>query len=34
MKVEITTSKRYGNYLKKHLQIEHPKTRGKIKTRR
>lgn len=31
MKVEITASKKYGTWLKKHLEKEHPKTKGKIK---
>ena len=30
-KVVITTTKKYGEYLVKHLQKEHPKTKGKIK---
>jgi hypothetical protein len=33
MKVIIQTTKKYGNYLSKHLQKEHPKTKGKIKVR-
>jgi hypothetical protein len=33
VKVVITTSKKYGHYLAKHLQEEHPKTKGKIKIR-
>jgi len=33
MKVIIDTSKKYGNYLSKHLQKEHPKTKGKISVR-
>lgn len=34
MKLTIKTSKKYGKYLSKHLQKEHPKTKGKIKIRR
>lgn len=34
MKVIIKTNKKYGNYLSKHLQKEHPKTKGKIKIRK
>jgi len=34
MKLVIKTSKGYGNWLSKHLQKEHPKTKGKIKIRR
>ncbi len=30
--IEIKGSKKYLKYLKKHLQIEHPKTIGKIET--
>lgn len=30
-KVSIKTTKKYGKYLEKHLQKEHPKTKGKIK---
>jgi len=33
-KVVITTSRKYANYLSKHLQKEHPKTKGHIKVRR
>lgn len=34
MKLVIKTSKDYGNWLCKHLQKEHPKTKGKIKIRK
>jgi len=34
MKVVIKTSRKYGNYLAKHLAKEHPKTSGKIKLRK
>lgn len=34
MKVTIITSRKYGSYLKKHLEKEHPKTKGKIKLRK
>jgi len=34
MKVIINTTKKYGNYLKEHLQKEHPKTKGHIKVRK
>lgn len=34
MKLVIRTSKRYGTWLKGHLEKEHPKTKGKIKVRR
>jgi hypothetical protein len=34
MKVIIKTSKKYGTWLKKHLEKEHPKTKHKIKLRR
>lgn len=30
VKVVINTSKKYGSYLAKHLQKEHPKTKGKV----
>lgn len=33
-KLEITGSKRYLNRLKKHLGIEHPKTKGKSHVKR
>ena len=33
MKVVIKTNKKYAKYLSKHLQKEHPKTKGKIKLR-
>lgn len=33
MKVVITVSKKYGKWLKGHLEREHPKTKGKIKCR-
>jgi len=33
MKLTIKTSKKYGTWLKKHLEKEHPKTKGKIKIR-
>lgn len=29
--LKIKVSKKYGRWLSKHLQKEHPKTRGKIK---
>lgn len=31
MKLVIKTNKKYGRWLSKHLQKEHPKTKGKIK---
>jgi hypothetical protein len=31
MKLVIKTSEKYGNWLSKHLEKEHPKTKGKIK---
>ena len=34
MKLTITTSKRYGTWLAKHLAKEHPKTRGRIMVRK
>lgn len=34
MRVIINTNKRHAKYLKKHLQSEHPKTKGRIKVRR
>lgn len=30
MKLVINTSRKYGTYLKEHLQQEHPKTKGRI----
>jgi hypothetical protein len=33
-KVIIKTDRKYADYLSKHLQKEHPKTKGKIKVRR
>ena len=30
-RVVIETSKKYAEYLKKHLPKEHPKTKGKIR---
>lgn len=33
-KVVIETSKKYAKYLSKHLQEEHPKTKGKVKVKR
>jgi hypothetical protein len=30
----INGSKKYVTYLAKHLQKEHPKTKGKVKVRR
>jgi len=33
-KVVIKTSIKYAKYLSKHLQKEHPKTKGKIKVRK
>lgn len=33
-RVIIRTSKKYGEYLSKHLQKEHPKTKGKITLRK
>jgi hypothetical protein len=32
-KVIIHVSKKYGRYLKEHLEEEHPKTKGNIKLR-
>jgi len=32
-KLIITTSVKYGGWLKKHLEREHPKTKGNIKIR-
>jgi len=32
--VVIKANKKYAEYLAKHLQKEHPKTKGKIKIRR
>jgi hypothetical protein len=29
--VKIKTNKKYGEYLSKHLQKEHPTTKGKVK---
>ena len=29
--VKIKTTKKYANYLAAHLQVEHRKTKGKIK---
>ena len=29
--IEIRVSKKYALWLKRHLEEEHPKTRGKIK---
>jgi predicted secreted acid phosphatase len=34
MKVIISTNKKYGTWLKKHLEKEHKKTKGKIKLRK
>lgn len=34
MKVVIKTTKKYGTWLKKHLEKEHRKTKGHIKIRR
>jgi hypothetical protein len=34
MKVIIKTTKKYGEYLSKHLQKEHPKTKGHINLRK
>lgn len=34
MKIIITSTKKYSKYLVKHLQHEHPKTKGKIKVRK
>lgn len=31
MKLTIKASKKYSKWLKKHLEKEHPKTRGYIK---
>jgi hypothetical protein len=31
MKVEISTTKKYGTWLAGHLAKEHPKTKGHIK---
>jgi hypothetical protein len=33
MKVMIETSKKYGAWLKSHLEKEHPKTKGRIRLR-
>ena len=33
-KIVIKVSKKYGTWLKNHLEKEHPKTKGKIKLRR
>jgi hypothetical protein len=33
-KIIIKTNKKYGTWLKHHLEIEHPKTKGKIKLRK
>ena len=32
-KITINVNKKYGRYLKEHLEEEHPKTRGNIKLR-
>jgi hypothetical protein len=32
-KLIIKASKKYLNYLSQHLQIEHPKTKGKVKVK-
>jgi hypothetical protein len=34
MKLTISTSKKYGCWLKKHLEKEHRKTKGHIKIRK
>ncbi len=34
MKLVIKASKKYAKYLEKHLQEEHPKTRGRIKLKK
>jgi hypothetical protein len=34
MKLIIRTNKKYAQYLSRHLQEEHPKTKGKIRLRR
>jgi len=34
MKATVTGSKKYIEWLSKHLQKEHPKTKGKIIVRR
>lgn len=34
MKVVIQTTSKYGSWLKRHLQKEHPKTKGHIKIER
>ena len=31
IKLEIKVTKKYGEWLSKHLQKEHPKTKGRIK---
>jgi hypothetical protein len=31
MKLVIRTSRKYGNWLKGHLEKEHPKTKGRIR---
>jgi hypothetical protein len=33
-KVVIQANRKYANYLSKHLQKEHPKTKGKITVRK
>jgi len=32
-KITISVSKTYARYLAKHLAVEHPRTKGKIKIR-
>lgn len=34
VKVVIETTKSYGKYLAKHLQQEHPKTKGKVQLKK
>jgi hypothetical protein len=34
VKIVIKTDKKYANYLKPHLEKEHPKTKGKISIRK
>jgi len=33
-KIIIKATKKYARYLAKHLQKEHPKTKGKVKVRK
>lgn len=34
MKLELKGSKKYLEYMSKHLQVEHPKTKGHLKLKR